>query len=171
VEVYPNSHREPRGVLEASERAGNAWTFDNNLASYIFMIGIVSRFGQKKLDGRAGSQKLKGSRTKMFRKRFGRDPSIRQTQKVQSMDSNQGYNALDRSIIVTTVNIAPGNSDLRGIMKFYRRAERGEGCDIKALVYGVITVGFRVHTFVVSQIREHISCQSCTVSMKGRARV
>ena len=86
------------------------------------------------------------------------------------MDSDQGYNAFDRSIIVTTVNIAPGNSDLRGIMKFYRRAERGEGCDIQALVYGVITVGFRVHTFVIREIREHISCQSCTGSTKDRVR-
>jgi len=154
--------------LEASNRAGNAWAFDNNLASDILMIGIVSRFGQKKLDGRAGPQKLKGRRTKMFRKRFGRDPSVRKTQKVQSVDSNQGYNALDRSIIVTTVDIAPGNSDLRGIMKFYRRAERGEGCDIQALVYSVITVGFRVHTFVIREIWEHISCQSCTGSTKDR---
>ena len=84
------------------------------------------------------------------------------------MYSDQGYNAFDRRIIVTTVNIAPGNSDLRGIMKFDRRAERGEGCDIQALINGVITVGFRVHTFVIREIWEHISCQSCTRSTRGR---
>jgi hypothetical protein len=56
VEVYSNSNREPRGVLEASKRAGNAWAFDNNLASHILMISIVSRFSQKKLNGGARSQ-------------------------------------------------------------------------------------------------------------------